>query len=103
MQYESTVSCVGVRWPRPVIVVTLWTDHNWPTSRMASLLPLARVSASLSLHLIQTHFGGCISGNACDEGARKQSWQQRCDPNTDSSWIGDGPFPVKRIQCFSDN
>src|ERR1700730_2537590 len=33
------------------IVVIVWTVHNCPTSRITSLLPLARVSASLSLHV----------------------------------------------------
>src|ERR1700730_434831 len=36
---------------RQEIVVIEWTIHNCPTSRIGSLLPLARVSASLSLHV----------------------------------------------------
>src|SRR5260370_39865725 len=36
---------------RQEIVVIVWTVHNCPSSRIASLLPLARVSASLSLHV----------------------------------------------------
>src|SRR5216684_6894218 len=36
---------------RQEIVVIVWTVHNSPSSRIASLLPLARVSASLSLHV----------------------------------------------------
>lgn len=31
--------------------------------------------------VIETHLGGCVSGNARDEGSRQQSWQQRCQPH----------------------
>jgi len=53
--------------------------------------------------VIEPHLGGCDSCDACDEGARKQYWQPRCEPNAHPSWIGYGSFLVKRFQCSSNN
>ena len=52
---------------------------------------------------METHFGNFYGGGAYDKSARKQSGQQRCEPNAHPSWVGDGSPLVKRLQCSSDN
>ena len=47
----------------------LVTNEAQPTSRKA--LQLTVITNKPKASVIQTHFGGCISGNSCDEGARK--------------------------------
>jgi hypothetical protein len=48
--------------------------------------------------VIETHLGGCVSGNARDEGSRKQSWQQRCQSHASPSGVGDCSLLVERLQ-----
>jgi hypothetical protein len=49
--------------------------------------------------VIEPHLGGCDSGNACDESARKQSWQPRCEPNGHPSWVG-WPFSGQTLSVI---
>ena len=60
-------------------------------------------SATKEPLVMETHFGRFYCGDAHDKSARKQSGQQRCEPNAHPSWVGDGSPLVKRFQCFSNN